>query len=538
MRNNQPVTQQEFVIRPGSAILSHTDLKGRITYVNDDFLEASGFQADELIGQSHNIVRHPDMPPEAFRDAWHTIQAGRPWQGMVKNRRKDGGFYWVKATMTPLPDGTGYMSVRVRPTADQVRAAEALYARMQAGETVRLDQGQVHAAGLLPALQRRMASVRITHLVWLQALAATALALLPFAGLGAPAGMALAALLVLGSLVLASRVSARVGEGFRAAQDTIEAIAAGNLVADLPPPRRDEIGDIVAGVTRMRNNLHGLVAALHQGIAKLGGSATDLHRDAERGSQASGEQSAAASSMAASVEHLSVSFLQVETSAMQARTITANSAHTSVEGTRVIRAVRDEVGLLSSSVGEAATSMHQLEEMSERISTIVSVIRDVADQTNLLALNAAIEAARAGEQGRGFAVVADEVRKLAERTSASTKEISTNINPIQAGTGKAVEQMAASVARVAQGVELADRAAEAIQGIEGASGQAIQAADEIAQALKEQAAATQQIGLQVDSVAAVSQSSAALSSATAQTASRLTGLAKELSHQVGRFRVV
>ena len=106
MRTNLPVTQKEFLLRDGLTIVSKTDLKGRITYINEDFIEASGFQSSELIGQPHNLVRHPDMPAEAFADLWRTLQAGRPWTGLVKNRRKDGDHYWVVANATPIREGS------------------------------------------------------------------------------------------------------------------------------------------------------------------------------------------------------------------------------------------------------------------------------------------------------------------------------------------------------------------------------------------------------------------------------------------------
>ncbi|HNQ49248.1 MAG TPA: PAS domain-containing protein [Hydrogenophilus thermoluteolus] len=150
MRINQPVTQREYPVRDDCAIISHTDEKGRITYFNEDFLEYCGFAPEELMGQPHNIIRHPDMPPEAFRDLWATLKAGRPWQGMVKNRRKDGDHYWVKATATPKPGG-GYMSVRMKPTREEVQAADELYARMRAGEKIALEGGKVRAGAITPA---------------------------------------------------------------------------------------------------------------------------------------------------------------------------------------------------------------------------------------------------------------------------------------------------------------------------------------------------------------------------------------------------
>lgn len=131
MRNNQPVTQNEYHVPGGGVtIVSHTDASGRIVRGNDVFVDVSGFSREEIIGQPHNIVRHPDMPMEAFRDLWDTLKRGRPWSALVKNRRKDGDHYWVRANASPAPGG-GYMSVRVKPGADEVRAAEALYTRMR-----------------------------------------------------------------------------------------------------------------------------------------------------------------------------------------------------------------------------------------------------------------------------------------------------------------------------------------------------------------------------------------------------------------------
>ncbi len=137
MRTNLPVTDKELLLRDGACIVSRTDLKGRITYVNQDFLEYSGFPEEELIGKAHNIVRHPDMPPEAFQDLWNTLSSGRPWTGMVKNRCKNGDYYWVVANATPLLEGTeivGYLSVRTRPTREQVAAHDQLYRQIKAGQ--------------------------------------------------------------------------------------------------------------------------------------------------------------------------------------------------------------------------------------------------------------------------------------------------------------------------------------------------------------------------------------------------------------------
>ena len=153
MRINMPITQNEYVLAEGETIVSRTDLKGKIVYVNRDFIVASGFVESELIGQPHNILRHPDMPPAAFEDMWNTLKAGLPWSGMVKNRRKNGDYYWVVANATPVKEGdqiVGYMSVRTRPAREQVEAAEALYRKMRNGEAkgIVLRGGRILKSGL------------------------------------------------------------------------------------------------------------------------------------------------------------------------------------------------------------------------------------------------------------------------------------------------------------------------------------------------------------------------------------------------------
>ena len=167
MRNNQPVTQNEYTIPDGAAIISRTDREGKITDCNDEFVAAGGFTYDELIGQPHNIVRHPDMPSEAYRDMWDTLLRGRPWSGIVKNRRKNGDFYWVKATATPLADGSGYMSVRIKATRSEISAAEALYVQMRRDPSIRLQEGRLAPRGLAALAQRVVPALGISTRIYL-----------------------------------------------------------------------------------------------------------------------------------------------------------------------------------------------------------------------------------------------------------------------------------------------------------------------------------------------------------------------------------
>ena len=152
MKNNQPVTQTEYILRDNQSPVSRTDLRGNITFANADFVEASGYTERELIGAPHNIVRHPDMPVEAFADLWKYLQAGRSWTGMVKNRRKNGDHYWVLSNASPMWENgkvIGFASVRMKPSQDQIRQADAAYRQIRAGGSgLRIVRGHVVRSGL------------------------------------------------------------------------------------------------------------------------------------------------------------------------------------------------------------------------------------------------------------------------------------------------------------------------------------------------------------------------------------------------------
>ena len=148
MKINLPVTDNEYIIKENRLLVSTTDTKGRITHVNQAFIEASGFSEVELLGKAHNIIRHPDMPPEAFADLWNTLKKGQPWTGLVKNRRKNGDFYWVNANAIPLRENgkvTGYLSVRIKPSRDSIEKVSPIYKKFSEGKAgdLKIECGQV-----------------------------------------------------------------------------------------------------------------------------------------------------------------------------------------------------------------------------------------------------------------------------------------------------------------------------------------------------------------------------------------------------------
>ena len=182
MKINLPVTQHEVELQEHALIVSKTDLKGQITYINRDFLQISGFSEDELIGRSHNIVRHPDMPVEAFEDFWRALKGGRPWVGLVKNRCKNGDYYWVEAHAAPIvEDGkiTGYLSVRRKAAQADIKTAEAAYALFRDGKAggLMIRDGKVVKGGLVGAVRSGLANLKVRNALLLAMTILTAIVL-------------------------------------------------------------------------------------------------------------------------------------------------------------------------------------------------------------------------------------------------------------------------------------------------------------------------------------------------------------------------
>jgi methyl-accepting chemotaxis protein len=325
--------------------------------------------------------------------------------------------------------------------------------------------------------------------------------------------------------------------GVRALGEGAEKLASGNLTQRVHCASRDELEDVAEHFNHMAESMQGLLRIVQQTSSRLGTAATEVSRSASSVANGSVQQSEAASSMAAAIEEMTAGIDQIAEHAQTAHTVSTESGKLSEEGGKIVEGTVAEMQKIADTVNESARIIEELGRHSESISAIVNVIKEIADQTNLLALNAAIEAARAGEQGRGFAVVADEVRKLAERTTSSTQEISNMIGAIQSGTTGAVASMQAGVERVAEGVTLSRRAGESIGRIRDGADRVRADVSGISNSLREQSTASNDIARSVERIAEMSEQNSAAVRGTAETAGELERLARELEDEVRRFQV-
>ncbi|WP_295003885.1 methyl-accepting chemotaxis protein [uncultured Dechloromonas sp.] len=341
---------------------------------------------------------------------------------------------------------------------------------------------------------------------------------------------------ILMALWVIRSVTGPLGGEPAAAQAAIERIAEGDLTATIPV-RDQDTRSLMAATRKMQANLQHMLDELRRNADGVANAAHEMATTSQQVAGASALQSEAAASMAAAVEEMTVSINHVSDSAHHAHSVTTQTGELSNAGNQAIDETVAEMQRISATVHQASSTIREMGESSQRISSIVGVIKDVADQTNLLALNAAIEAARAGEAGRGFAVVADEVRKLAERTAKATTEISDMVSTVQGNAELAVSTMDETVARVAEGVSLARKTSESMLSINHGAQQVMDTVTDISNALREQGVASNEIAVNVENIARRSEENSSAVRAVAETAIHLEKLAADTRQAVSRFRI-
>ncbi len=695
MKTNLPITNNEQPFPKGKYLVSKTDLKGVITYANEAFIELSGFTRDELIGKSHNVVRHPEMPPQAFEDLWSTVKAGRPWRGCVKNRCKNGDHYWVDAFVVPVrknDETIGYMSVRSEPGRDEIRKAEALYRHLNASKR------KLDSSGSW--LKRLTIKARLGGVMLLMALMLVGGAITGVGGLSltrdamremyedqlALSNTANRVMMLLGDnrsqIALAlqhspdnafakmhdhpvdkhieatlknreeiNRLLTEMGthqlnpeqqqlkqkfadsrerfskEGVNAAREALkeghfhqaneillkninplydhlkgdgeafllalhedarqhfeqadsryrtirnlsvggtlsalliiliagillirsimhpiqrsimhfDRIAQGNLTDEIDISGRDEAGQLLCSLAAMQVHLKVMLDEIVHASETIEAHSEKLQTEMQRVVEQSDRQQERTQAVAATMEETSQSVSEVAASAGAAADAATSAQGVVSESNAQMSQSMVAAQEVVQAVQDSSHTMTELFQSIRRIGEITQMIREVADQTNLLALNAAIEAARAGEQGRGFAVVADEVRKLAERTSASTVDITETVQAIQASTQRAVTSMDEATSRVNRSTTLMKATQESLHNITEKSADVNSMAQHIASAAQEQSVASHEVARNMEAISTLVEDNTRAAQSAWKATEGLTHTAHELHKLVEHFELI
>jgi len=515
------VTQKEHPLIDTDAIISTTDLKGFITSTNDDFLRITGYGPDELTGQNHNVVRHPDMPGEVFKDLWGRIKAKQSWMGMVKNRCKNGDHYYVDAYVTPVHENgriVGYQSARFKPDRDVIDRAEQLYKQIK-------DKKSDLWGRFKPA------NISFKTKIWCLALISTVPVLLwaVFTESLALAGLSLIVLVLSGSLgylMLTPLI---------ALSEQSERWFHNPLIQQVYSGRKDEVGQLTTVLKNFRLQNRTVIGRVDHSARALTRVSSETHAIVAQTKQGVGRQQQELEQMSDAMIEMAQTVADVSGYAETASGFSLDVLNKTGAGDKLVQRTVNDISELSGILTEATTTIGQLKEDSINIGSVVDMISGIAEQTNLLALNAAIEAARAGDHGRGFAVVADEVRALASNTRESTDEIQRLIKAIQQSSSASVTAMNEGSQRALDSVEQAREVGQAFSEISAAVSHINDMNTQVKTASEKQRVVAENVRLSVSEVSNVAVETSESANHTAIASEKLHDLVNGLQSMVKQF---
>lgn len=518
MRNNGPVTptERKFPSDPSAKIVSLTDTRGVITEVNDTFVQMSGYSREELIGQPHNIVRHPDMPAQVFKEMWDELKRGKPFMGLIKNRCKNGDYYWVSALILPMiEDGhiIGYESVRTRATPSQIFRAEKVYADMRAGK----------------ALKKRLN---------LMAVVSYSLFLISFAySTFYPSWWSTIPCFVITLGIITyilhrkNALTRYISYFFKSRPSTINQLIYTN--------KSGREGEVIYDVLYNLKEVDTILTRVQETAAHLNDmAASSFNSNKENLDNITSREEEARSllgEMKSIANAISKMQNQVSDATAKASEDSAQTAILTTEGQQLSAQAMDIIDSLSQSIASISQAINTLSQHVDDIDKASALIKGVANQTNLLALNAAIEAARSGDAGKGFSVVADDIRTLSERTEQATLEIQKQIRDFKKSAKKTVALALDNQKHAESGVihmhATHDKLNEVLNSIDTIN----QLIDNVNATVKAHETTSQEVKAKVEHLSSMGTANLASSKSDVKLMHRITRLANSLYSMINRY---